>query len=487
MVSEREQSTTSAHETQAGNAAQLTASGNSKFFTPMKLELTVKLDHNNYLLWRQQIQAAIKGNRLSSFIDSTISAPNHKNLDGSVSETYLAWEQQDQMLLCWILSSISQELLPELVGCSTASEAWRTLEQLFTSQSRANVMQLKLQLQTLKKGGLSMTEYIMKKKSIIDALSFTGCVLTPDDKINAILGGLGPEYDSFVIPVTSMPNCYSLPEITALLLTHEVRIEQHTQVESLNVNLAMNKKGNNSQNGYGRVRDSKQKEYGETKVPDFDSFEEDLEDEGNKVNSVKDITDNNSRQLVEIDKSDSVTEVKTVSGEGNEENMRKEAKESLAFGEVLGDEMEGMETDVGNVTKNDNGGRLRDEVMDLAPVVDKGKELSSSPKKPSSRKWKRLAREVTNPKNLMGLSSSIRKILLAKQITKKGGCSRESSPAGKSLANKDRPQIAGNFSEVGSYRKRLILFEEMEDGKKRRMGKGDKSKIESAEPENQAR
>ncbi|KAK1576306.1 hypothetical protein Q3G72_012805 [Acer saccharum] len=236
-----------------------------------------------------------------------------------------------------------------------------------------------------------------------------------------------------------------------------------------------------------RVRDSKQKEYGETKVPDFDSFEEDLEDEGNKVNSVKDITDNNSRQLVEIDKSDSVTEVKTVSGEGNEENMRKEAKESLAFGEVLGDEMEGMETDVGNVTKNDNGGRLRDEVMDLAPVVDKGKELSSSPKKPSSRKWKRLAREVTNPKNLMGLSSSIRKILLAKQITKKGGCSRESSPAGKSLANKDRPQIAGKFSEVGSYRKRLILFEEMEDGKKRRMGKGDKSKIESAEPENQAR
>ncbi|TXG65079.1 hypothetical protein EZV62_012073 [Acer yangbiense] len=222
-----------------------------------------------------------------------------------------------------------------------------------------------------------------------------------------------------------------------------------------------------------RVRDSKQKEYGETKVLDFDSFE--------------DITDNNSRKLVEIDKSDSVTEVKTVSGEGNKENMRKEAKESLAFWEVLGDEMEGMETDVGNVTKNDNGGRLRDEVMDLAPVVDKGKELSSSPKKPSSRKWKRLAREVTNPKNLMGLSSSIRKILLAKQITKKGGRSRESSPAGKSPANKDRPQIAGQFSEVGSCRKRLILFEEMEDGKKRRMGKGDKSEIESAEPKNQAR
>ncbi|TXG49470.1 hypothetical protein EZV62_025345 [Acer yangbiense] len=191
-----------------------------------------------------------------------------------------------------------------------------------------------------------------------------------------------------------------------------------------------------------RVRDSKQKEYGETKVPDFDSFEEDMEDEGNKDSSGKGPTDINSRQLEEADNSASVTEAKNVSGEGNGEHMRKVAQESLASGAVLGDEMEGMETDLGNVIKNDNTRRLRDEVMELIPTVDKGKELGSSPKKPSSRKWKRLAREVTNPKSLVGLSSSIRKILLAKQITKKGGRSRENSPAGKSPASKDRSQFA---------------------------------------------
>ncbi|KAK0576154.1 hypothetical protein LWI29_012864 [Acer saccharum] len=120
-------------------------------------------------------------------------------------------------------------------------------------------MQLKLQLQTLKKGGSSMSEYLMKKKSIMDALAYTGTALTTDDKIMYILNGLGAEYDSFVIPITSMLGNYnySLPEISALLLTHEARIEQHNQTEVINVNLVagnqvfnQNKKGN--QAGYGR-------------------------------------------------------------------------------------------------------------------------------------------------------------------------------------------------------------------------------------------
>ncbi|KAK2659296.1 hypothetical protein Ddye_005829 [Dipteronia dyeriana] len=141
-----------------------------------------------------------------------------------------------------------------MVGCSIASESWYTIEQLFKSQSKANIMQLKLQLQTLKKHGYSMTEYLIKKKSIIDALSFTGCVITEDDKIMSILVGLRAEYDSFVIHVTSMPNCYSLPEITTLLLTHEMRIVQHSQVESLTVNLVVTKKRNNSSGQSGSRR-----------------------------------------------------------------------------------------------------------------------------------------------------------------------------------------------------------------------------------------
>ncbi|KAL5772664.1 hypothetical protein ACOSQ2_012588 [Xanthoceras sorbifolium] len=127
--------------------------------------------------------------------------------------------------MCWILSSISQELLPEFVGCVTASEAWLSIEKLFSSESKANIMQLKLQLQTLKKGSLSMSEYLMKKKSIMDALAFAGHKLSDDDKFMYILRGLSQEYDPLVISVTSVPGNYSIPELTSTLLTHEARLE----------------------------------------------------------------------------------------------------------------------------------------------------------------------------------------------------------------------------------------------------------------------
>ncbi|KAK2653412.1 hypothetical protein Ddye_013268 [Dipteronia dyeriana] len=94
------------------------------------------------------------------------------------------------------------------------------------------MMQLKLQLQTLKKGNSSMSDYLMKKESLIDAWMYSGSVVFEDDKVGCILGGLGLEYDALVIPITSMPGCYSLPEINALLLTHEPRIDQHHSSES---------------------------------------------------------------------------------------------------------------------------------------------------------------------------------------------------------------------------------------------------------------
>ncbi|KAI9198979.1 hypothetical protein LWI28_025389 [Acer negundo] len=90
---------------------------------------------------------------------------------------------------------------------------------------------------------MTMTEYLTKKKSIFDALTHTGYLISEEDKIMYVLSGLGSEYDPFVIPITSMKSCYSMLEITALLLTHEVRIDQNMQVESLNVNMAVNKKG----------------------------------------------------------------------------------------------------------------------------------------------------------------------------------------------------------------------------------------------------
>ncbi|KAL5755888.1 hypothetical protein ACOSQ2_020634 [Xanthoceras sorbifolium] len=243
MVSEHFKAMASTSDCRNVESSQLIMSKNSKTLVIMKLALAVKLDNNNFLLWRQHVLVAIKENRLSSFIDSAVPPPARFNEDGSISETFLDWEQQDQNLLCWLLSSITQELLPEFVGCLTASKAWDSIVQLFSSQSKANIMQLKLQSQTLKKGGSSMSDYLRKKKSIMDALSFAGHSLTNDDKLMSILGGLGSEYNSFIIPITSIQHTYTLADILSLLLTHETRLDQEIQSDNLTVNIVVNKKG----------------------------------------------------------------------------------------------------------------------------------------------------------------------------------------------------------------------------------------------------
>jgi Gpi18-like mannosyltransferase len=69
---------------------------------------------------------------------------------------YLLWMRQDQLLLAWLLSIISEVFVSHVVHCAIATDLWRELHLRYSSQSLARVMDLKLQIQSLQKGHLSM-------------------------------------------------------------------------------------------------------------------------------------------------------------------------------------------------------------------------------------------------------------------------------------------------------------------------------------------
>lgn len=75
----------------------------------------------------------------------------------------------------------------------TAKELWETLTSMFISQTQARLMPLKMQIQTQKKGSMSMTEYFVKMKRIADNLALAGKPVELNDFIMHILTGL----DSF--------------------------------------------------------------------------------------------------------------------------------------------------------------------------------------------------------------------------------------------------------------------------------------------------
>ncbi|KAL0001153.1 hypothetical protein SO802_014934 [Lithocarpus litseifolius] len=95
---------------------------------------------------------------------------------------------------------------------------------MFASKSRARIMQLKLELKTTKKSNLSMTDYLQKIKSLADSLAAATQPIPEPDLILHILGGLSPEYESFVTSVTTRLDDLSLEDLNAMLLNQEMRI-----------------------------------------------------------------------------------------------------------------------------------------------------------------------------------------------------------------------------------------------------------------------
>lgn len=54
----------------------------------------------------------------------------------------------------------------QIIGHQTSHVAWTALKKIFSTSSKAKIMQLKLVFQTTRKGSLSMMEYILKLKSL---------------------------------------------------------------------------------------------------------------------------------------------------------------------------------------------------------------------------------------------------------------------------------------------------------------------------------
>lgn len=135
---------------------------------------------------------------------------------------------------------------------------------MFASQSRAHIMQLRLQLQTTKKGSQSMVDYLQKMKTIADNLAVASQPLNEDDLILHILGGLGSDYDALVISVTSRTEPITLTDLNGLLLSHEYRLEQATVVDQAftQVNLTTKSSGHNpSRNKHENKRNYSTNQY----------------------------------------------------------------------------------------------------------------------------------------------------------------------------------------------------------------------------------
>jgi hypothetical protein len=191
----------------------------------------IKLDGPNYLAWVAQFMPILRTHEVLGIVDGSESCPPKFLRDSSdpngVNPAYAVWQKKDQLVLSWILCSLSPTILSSMYGLNTSRSAWAYLAGRYADQSRSRISHLKRQLQALQQGSKTCTEYLNQAKTWADQLAAVGKPVDDDDLISFIISGLNPIYHSF-IAAFSLANrsCeMSFTDFQSELLSHEILIE----------------------------------------------------------------------------------------------------------------------------------------------------------------------------------------------------------------------------------------------------------------------
>jgi hypothetical protein len=192
---------------------------------------TEKLGKGNFVLWQAQVLPAIRGARLTGYLDGTIAAPATeivvKRDDKEVKElnpAYEDWESQDQKVLHFLITSLSREVLPHAVGARTATELWATLQDMYSARSRSVTTNTRIALANAEKGSKTMAEYVAAMKTLENEMISAGKILEDEDMVSYILAGLRDnEYNSLVAAILARTTPITISELYAQLDSYESR------------------------------------------------------------------------------------------------------------------------------------------------------------------------------------------------------------------------------------------------------------------------
>uniref|UniRef100_A0A803NU32 Retrotransposon Copia-like N-terminal domain-containing protein n=1 Tax=Cannabis sativa TaxID=3483 RepID=A0A803NU32_CANSA len=200
------------HTTDPGSANGKGKDSNKSSTVFFNHSLSMKLNNHNFLLWKQQVMAAIRGNILLHYIQ--------------------------------------------------AGQIWRTLEKYFTLQVSAKILEFRTKLQNIKKGNLGLNEYLLRIKQHVDLLASVGEVLSASDHSGAIFEELPSKYDTFVISTNIRIEGYSVAEIKALLLASESQIEKTDTKFDLSAHVTTNEADIHPEANYTNSRSFRQYQQG---------------------------------------------------------------------------------------------------------------------------------------------------------------------------------------------------------------------------------
>ncbi|KAK6804699.1 hypothetical protein RDI58_002483 [Solanum bulbocastanum] len=122
-------------------------------------------DGTGYRSWRRGILRAISVKNKMGFITGNCVKPP------PTDPTYNQWERCDDMVISWILNSLSTDIADSLQYVNNAKELWQELKDRYDQPNGAKRYQIQREINDLGQGTLDITSYYTKLKKLWEELN----------------------------------------------------------------------------------------------------------------------------------------------------------------------------------------------------------------------------------------------------------------------------------------------------------------------------
>ena len=146
---------------------------------------------------------------------------------------FIAWHHFNWLIMSWIYAFLTEVMLYQIIGYSTALEIWNALNQIYFAASMARLIEICAKIQNLRKWGMIVMEYIKKLKHLCNTLATIGEPVSYIDHLLYLFGGLDRAYNLFVTLIINRPDKPSIEEIHSLLLSYEFRLDSQNLDDQL--------------------------------------------------------------------------------------------------------------------------------------------------------------------------------------------------------------------------------------------------------------
>ncbi|KAL6322595.1 hypothetical protein AAG906_009909 [Vitis piasezkii] len=124
------------------------------------------LNGDNYSTWCRAMTISLNAKSKLGFIDGTTTMPSATDKP----DEHASWKKCNDMILSWILNSLSQDLADSVIFSTTAQEVWEDLRDRFSQSNAPRIFQIERDIACLTQDQMTVAAYYTRLKKLWDEL-----------------------------------------------------------------------------------------------------------------------------------------------------------------------------------------------------------------------------------------------------------------------------------------------------------------------------